>query len=309
MEYLSHPSTDGKTALSAYCITPSAPPRAMVQIAHGMCEYFERYVPFAEYLASLGFLVFGHDHLGHGRTAKSPEDRGFTAEGGGANYLVEDVHELSLAMKKKHPELPLVIFGHSMGSFIVREVTARYGEDYTAAIYCGTGGPETPAGLGMLLAKFLMIVQGERHRSPLLKRISFMGYNKRFGKECDANAWLTRDEAVLARYRSDALCSFVFTLRGYHDLFTLVREVSKKEWAARLPQSLPILVVSGEEDPVGGYGKGVRAVGERLQKAGLSDLSVVLYPEMRHEILNELDKETVWKELAQWIEKKLPSQI
>ncbi|MBQ9759896.1 MAG: lysophospholipase [Clostridia bacterium] len=308
MERFSFPSSDQVTELAAYRFVPENP-RAMVQISHGMCEYFGRYIPFAEYLAALGFLVFGHDHLGHGNTAKRAEDRGFTAEGGGANYLVEDVHNLSMHMKEQYPALPLVLFGHSMGSFIAREVTARYGEDYTAAIYCGTGGPEAPAGLGRMLASLLMIIYGEHHRSPFLKRVSFMGYNKKFGKGCDVNAWLTRDTATVARYKDDELCSFVFTLRAYHDLFTLVQTVSKKDWATRLPKTLPLLVVSGEDDPVGGNGRGVRTVGERLKAAEIADLSVVLYPEMRHEILNEIDKETVWKEIAQWIEKRLPSQI
>lgn len=308
MERFSIRSADQKTDLAAYRIIPENP-RAMVQISHGMCEYFLRYVPFAEYLASLGFLVFGHDHLGHGSTAKTPEDRGFTAEGGGADLLVEDVHHLSLHMKEQYPDLPLILFGHSMGSFIARETIAKYGSDYTATVICGTGGPETPAALGRGLASLLIKLYGEHHRSPFLKKISFMGYNKPFGKGCDENAWLTRDTEITERYKSDELCSFIFTLRAYHDLFTLVDRVSKKNWADRLPKSLPLLVVSGEMDPVGGFGKGVRTVGDRLRAAEIEDLTVTLYPDMRHEILNELDKETVWKEIAEWIEQKLPSQI
>lgn len=306
MERFTVKSADQRTELAAYCVSPEKP-RAMVQISHGMCEYFLRYTPVAEYFASLGFLVFGHDHLGHGHTAKEPDDLGFTAAGGGATTLVEDVHNLSLYMKKQYPDLPLILFGHSMGSFIVREVVAHYGSDYSATIICGTGGPETPAGLGKMLASFLMVIFGERHRSPLLKKISFMGYNKHFGKNCDPNAWLTRDDEIIERYRNDPFCSYVFTLRAYHDLFTLVHKVSKKDWAGQLPRELPLLLISGEADPVGGNGRGVREVGRRLQAADMQDLSVILYPEMRHEILNEIDKETVWKDIAQWIEKRLPS--
>lgn len=308
MEQFSIRSTDQKTDLAAYRFVPQNP-RAMVQISHGMCEYILRYTPFAEYLASLGILVFGHDHLGHGQSAKSSDDLGFTAEGGGADLLVDDVHQLSLFMKEQYPSLPLILFGHSMGSFIARDVLTKYGKDYAAAIICGTGGPETPAALGRVLASLLIKLQGERHRSPLLKKISFMGYNKKFGKGCDKNAWLTRDGEIIDRYRSDPFCSFVFTLRAYHDLFTLVERVSKKEWANQLPKDLPILLVSGEMDPVGGFGKGVRTVGERIANAGILDLTVKLYPDMRHEILNEIDKETVWKETMEWIEQRLPSQI
>ena len=307
MERFSILSSDQKTQLAAYCVKPAAP-RAMVQISHGMCEYFERYTPFANFLAQNGFLVFGHDHLGHGNSAKSPDELGFTAKGGGAEYLIEDVHRLSLYMKEQYPNLPLVLFGHSMGSFIAREVLCRYGKTYTASIICGTGGPETPAAMGKMLASILMAFQGEHHRSRLLKKISFMGYNKKFGKGCDKNAWLTRDEEIVKRYNADPFCTYVFTLRAYHDLFSLVATVSDKAWAYRLIREMPLLLISGEDDPVGGFGKGVRTVEKCLQQAQLKDLTTVLYPNMRHEILNELEKETVWKDILAWLELKLPLQ-
>ena len=297
-------SSDGSTELAAYRTVP-AHPRAMLQIAHGMCEYFLRYEGFAHYLAEEDFLVFGHDHLGHGYTAKTPEDLGFTASGGGAEYLVEDVHQLSLHMKAEHPTLPLILFGHSMGSFIAREVITRHGKDYTAAIICGTGGPDMPAGAGRMLASLLMLLFGERHRSRLLKSIAFAGYNKKFEKGCDKNAWLTRDHAVVERYNADPLCAYTFTLRAYHDLFTLVSLVSRKDWAGKLPKDLPILVVSGENDPVGSWGVGVRKVADRLQEAGILDVMLKLYPDMRHEILNELEHETVWSDIKLWLEQKL----
>lgn len=273
----------------------------MVQISHGMCEYFGRYTAFAEFLADHGFLVFGHDHLGHGHSAPTPNDLGFTSEGGGADCLVQDVLTLSQRMKDEHPGLPLILFGHSMGSFIAREAIARNGELYDAAILCGTGGPETPAAAGKLLASLLMLLRGERHRSPLLKKIAFAGYNKRYEQPCDPNAWLTRDKEVVERYNADPLCTYTFTLRAYHDLFTLVEWVSKKNWAKRLPSSLPLLVVSGKEDPVGSFGKGVKSVYDRLFAAGCSDVTLKLYPDLRHEILNELDKEQVWTDLLEWM--------
>lgn len=296
----SHPSADRRTALAAYELVPETPARAMVQISHGMCEYFLRYTELAHVLAAQGFLVFGHDHLGHGNTAKAPDDLGFTVPGGGADVLVEDVHRLSLSYREAHPSLPLILFGHSMGSFVARAVLARYGADYSAAVLCGTAGPETPAAAGKLLASLLMLLRGERHRSALLKSISFSGYNKRFEKGCDPNAWLCRDEEVLRRYAADPFCNYTFTLRAYHDLFTLLSEVSRRDWAERIPKQLPLLVTGGEEDPVGGWGKGMRQVHERLCRAGCT-AELRLYPGLRHEIHNEPEKETVWKELSEWM--------
>ena len=296
-------SSDGRTALAAYRLVPNAP-KAMVQISHGMCEYFLRYKEFAAYLAERGFLVFGHDHIGHGHTAEHADALGFTVSGGGADCLVEDVHRVSEAMRAEYPDLPLILFGHSMGSFIARCVLQKYGNEYTAAIICGTGGPETPAGAGKMLASLMMLFCGERYRSSLLKSIAFAGYNKKYEKGCDRNAWLTRDRSVVERYNADPLCAYTFTLRAYHDLFELVSRVSRKEWAGTLPKELPVLVVSGEEDPVGAWGKGVRTVAARMQEAGMKDVTLCLYPHMRHEILNELEKERVWQEIFQWIETK-----
>ena len=297
----SFPSADGKSTLACYQ-NGCAQPRAMLQISHGMCEYIERYREFAEYLGERGYLVFGHDALGHGSTAKSNDGLGFTAEGGGADYLVEDVHSLSLYMKKQYPSLPLILFGHSMGSFIAREVTAQYGTDYNGAIYCGTGGPQMPAGLGKLVASLLIACKGERHRSTFLAKVAFMGYNKKYKSVRTPCDWLTRDEAVVDRYLADSRCRYIFTLRAYHDLFSLVKSVSKRNWARKLPKELPVLVVSGDMDPVGSWGKGPRAVADRLTRAGVPT-TLRLYPDMRHEILNEIGREQVWEDMEEWLRK------
>ena len=305
MLHFAHCSADGKTTLAAYR-TETEHPRALLQISHGMCEYFLRYEGFAEYLSQHGILVFGHDHLGHGHSVNTPDDLGFIAKVDGAKLLADDVYNLAQVLKKEYPDLPIVLFGHSMGSFIARAVIERYPFDYTAAIFCGTAGPDTPTAAGKMIASVLMAFFGERHRSSLLRSISFMGYNKKFEKGCDRNAWLTRDNAVVQRYNADPLCNYVFTLRAYYDLFSSIAAVSHREWARQIPKALPYLVVSGDMDPVGAWGKGVRKVADRMKAAGVKDLTLRLYPDMRHEILNEIEQETVWSDILEWLEQKLP---
>ena len=301
MQTFTLPSTDGKNRLACY-ETECAEPRLVLQISHGMCEYFLRYEGFAEYLAERGILTVGHDHLGHGHTVASPDDLGYFADRDGWNCAVEDVHAVTKEIKTRHPDLPVVLLGHSMGSFIAREVMARYGTDYAAGIICGTGGPQMPAGAGKAVATVIAAFRGKRHRSEFLKNLAFSGYNKKIKDAKTANDWLTRDEEIVRRYNADPLCTFTFTVGAYRDLFTLVGLVSRKEWAKRVPTTLPLLVISGDADPVGGWGKGVRTVAERLENSG-HEVTLRLYHDMRHEIFNEQDKEQVWEETRKWLER------
>ncbi len=300
MQRFSILSTDGKTGLAAYRLVPENP-RVMVQISHGMCEYLLRYRALAAYFAEEGILVFGHDHLGHGASVASEQELGFTVHGGGAEALIEDVCSLALKMKNEYPDLPLVLFGHSMGSFIARAAVEKHPDIYSAAIFCGTCGSGMPTGLGRALTRCMMFFLGEEHRSKLIKKIAFAGYNKTYPQPCDENAWLSRDEAVVKAYNDDPLCGFPFTLRAYHDLFTLIGQITRSEWAENMPKDVPVLVTGGEADPVGAYGKGMREVADRLRTAGVRDVTLRLYPDMRHEIHNELEHEKVWKDLREWI--------
>ena len=307
MEQFRMLSKDGKTKLACYCVFPEGEPRAVVQIVHGMCEYFGRYEDYAKTLAEAGILVVGHDHLGHGNTAPTPDDLGFTAKGGGADFLVEDVFALTEKVKEDYPDAPVILFGHSMGSFIAREVLARHGDAYRAAIICGTGGPEAPAGAGKAMAKTIMTFRGERHRSKMLKNIAFAGYYKMTEKGEPVNAWLTHDKAVVDKYNNDPFCAYIFTVRAYYDLFTLVAWANAKDWAGKLPKDLPVLVTAGEEDPVGAFGKGPRTVADRMTGAGMKNVTLKMFPGMRHEILNEIGKEKVYRELNEWIFAQLQS--
>lgn len=293
------PSADGYSSISYFCFAPTdVVPKAVIQISHGMCEYFLRYRPLAEYLCDLGYVVCGNDHTGHGESAVDEEELGLT---GGVDAMVEDLYTLTEAMREQFAEIPVVLIGHSMGSFLARLYAEKYPEGADALVIVGTGGPDNPTELGKALAKTTAKLRGEKHRSPLITEIAFGSYNKGLDCEKGKKAWLSRDTAVVDAYAKDPFCNYTFTAKGYYDLFDMIGRVSRKEWATSLPKSLPILMLSGEADPVGAYGKGVTKVYERLLAAEMSDVKLILYPEMRHEVFNEIGKEQVFGDLVEWL--------
>lgn len=295
-------SSDGRTAISFYTVEPEGVPRAIVQVSHGMSEYAGRYLEFGRYLAAHGIMFAANDHLGHGETARTADDLGFFAEKDGYVLLVEDLHKFTLLLKQKYPGTPLILFGHSMGSFLVRMYLSRYAEELAGAVICGTGGPGSPTGLGIAMADIISFFRGERHRSRLITGIAFGGYNKRFPKDEGIFAWTTGDPVIRKKYEDDPKSGFMFTVSGFRDLFRMIAEVSTDEWAAGVPTDLPILIVSGTEDPVGGYGKGVRKVAAMLGGAGAKRLTVRLFEGDRHEILNEKDRAGVMEFITGWID-------
>lgn len=304
-------SADGKHDIAFYVyvptVVPAGGPKAILQISHGMCEYLERYEDFISYLCGRGFLVCGSDHLGHGRLARASGDLGYFAPEDGWKLLPADLHTLTCLMKKRYPGLAYFLLGHSMGSFVARCYLARYGGELDAAVIMGTSGGNPFAGLGILLAELEIRLHGGHYRSPLLNRLSMGGNNRRFKEEHDQNSWLTKDVEVRARYAANPLCSFVFTASGFRDLFSLLKAVSAPEWAGQVPKDLPILLVSGEDDPIGGDGKGVRRVYDRLKAAGVREVTLRLFPDDRHEILNETDREQVYREIGDYLESRLPA--
>lgn len=301
-------SSDGKTAVSYKIWEPDGDVkniRGVVQISHGMCEYVERYAGYAAHLCELGFVVGGNDHLGHGDTAPDADSLGFIAESDGPRYLVEDVHRMTGILKERYPDVPFVLLGHSMGSFIARSYLSLYAEELDAAIIMGTGGTKNPTGLGMFVADLVSAVCGQRRRSKMLTALAFGSYNKRCGKGADMRSWLTKDKEIAARYAADPYCNYIFTAQAYHDMFSLLDSVSTEEWARSVPTDLPILLISGDEDPVGNYGKGVHQVSGLLMGVGVRDVTVKLIRGDRHEVLNETDRTEVYAVIDEWLDDTL----
>lgn len=303
-EELTYLSADGETAVHAYIWAPTEEPLGIIQLSHGMCEYILRYEAWARRFAAAGFVVCGNDHLGHGYTAPDEESLGHIAPRNGEEVLVEDLHTLSVLMKARYPGLPLVLYGHSMGSFAARLYLVRYGDELAAALISGTAGPGMPVGAGRALAHAIARVKGKRHRSKLLTSIAFGSYNKRFEEERDAVSWLTRVKDVRDAYRQDKFCTFVFTAEGYDTLFALLGSISKKAWFERVPHELPVLLFAGDMDPVGNYGKGVRAVYDRMKKQGCN-VTLRLYEGGRHEMHNELNADEVFADLIAYLKENV----
>ncbi|MBO5410364.1 MAG: alpha/beta hydrolase [Clostridia bacterium] len=300
------PSKTGTTNIFARCWVPESGAKAVFQIVHGMAEHGERYEDFAAYLCQKGFAVLVDDHAGHGKSVKSDDDLGYFGDEGGWDAFVEDEKALTELAKKEFPDIPIIFFGHSMGSFIAREYVRRYGSDEAVkgAIICGTSGKNPAAAIAIGMAGMIAKLKGSRHRSEFINKIAFGPYNNKIKNPKTPFDWLTTDEAIVDKYIADKYCGFLFTAAGYKDLFTILNTVSGKDWYAGVPKNLPLLVVAGEEDPVGSYGKGVKEVYNNLKAEGCADVTLKLYPAMRHEILNEKERATVYEDIAAWAGKK-----
>ena len=306
---ISFKSSDGHTEIAAYLYTDdTCAPRAVVQISHGMCEYVGRYDDFAAYLCGQGYAVCGNDHLGHGASADGGT-LGYFADRGGAALVLEDLHRMNEIAHREFPGLPVILFGHSMGSFFARWYAARWPETIDGLVICGTGGPNPLGGVGLALTALLTRLRGPKYRSQLINKMAFGAYLKRIQNPKTPYDWITRDEKIVQAYAADPHCTFIFTVSAFHDLMTALDQVSSPHWAASLPKELPVLIISGEMDPVGDYGKGVRKVYDWLQAAGMKNLRMILYPSARHEVLNELCRDRCYQDVAAWLaECRLPKK-
>lgn len=302
------PSKTGVTDLFIRCWYPENEVKAIFQITHGMAEHGERYEDFASFLCSKGFAVFVDDHAGHGKSVKSDDDLGYFGEEGGWNALVEDEKQVTELAEKEFPDLPVIFYGHSMGSFIGREYLRRYSASDSrikAAIICGTAGKNPAAPIAIALAGAVVKLKGSKHKSNFINNLAFGTYNKKIPNARTAFDWLSTDNDQVDKYIADKYSGFLFTAAGFKDLFTILSVVSSEGWYKQMNKELPILLTAGEDDPVGAYGKGVTEVYNGLKAQGCKDVVLKLYPGMRHEIHNEKENAKVYEDLAAYALSKI----
>ena len=298
-------SNDNATRIHAICWIPEGEVKGILQIVHGMVEYIKRYDAFATYLSEKGYYVVGHDHLGHGQSIQSKAHYGFFHETMGNEYVIGDIHKLRKMTMKEYPDVPYYMLGHSMGSFLLRQYMSMYGEGLNGAIVMGTGNiPPTLLKAGKAVCRSIAAVKGWKYRSALVNNMGIGGYNKHFEPSDSTKDWITSDDEIRAAYEKDPLCNFVFTVNGYYHMFRGIEVLTKKETMEKIPKDLPVFFVAGEQDPVGEFGKSVRYVYQKYTDAGMKDVELKLYPEGRHEVLNERNRAEVYEDLYNWIESK-----
>lgn len=298
-------SSNGVNDITYYIYKPLYKPKAIFQISHGMCEYIERYEHFIDYLTSQDILVCGNDHLGHKNSVSSKDNLGYFAAKDGYTFLPKDLAQLTHIIKKKYPVLPIFLFGHSMGSFIVRAYIVQFGNLIDGAVICGTSGTNPLLGIGKFLINTVKFFRGGHHRSKFLDQVMFGSYNNKYKTIRTSKDWLTRDEAIVDAYLKDEFCTFLFTTSAFHDLSMLLGNASCNAWYSSVPKKLPLFLISGDMDPVGSFGKGIEEVRTKLETQNLDDFSYKFYSDYRHEILNELGKETVYQDIFDWIIKRM----
>ena len=279
---------------------PEGQPRAVVQIVHGIAEYVERYDGFADYLTKLGCMVVAEDHMGHGKSTTGGVQGYFH---GGWFSAVEDTYHLLETTMQQYPELPYVLFGHSMGSFMVRTILAKYpNSGISAAVICGTGWqPKALLKAAIPLCALVCRMDGERNPSPKLEKLVFGSYNKRVEHPRTAYDWLTRDDRVVDAYIADPLCGFTPSAGLMRDMLSGISYIQEERSLRNMRKDLPVLFIAGGDDPVGNYGAGVQRTVEAFKAAGMQNVKLRLYPLCRHELLNEVNRQEVYKDVAQWL--------
>ena len=280
---------------------PEGQPKAILQIVHGIAEFVERYDDFANFLNTQGYIVVAEDHMGHGKSIEGGSTQGYFH--GGWFTAVEDTCQLMKDTMAEFPGLPYVLFGHSMGSFMARTILAKYPDSgLTAAVICGTGWmPKAALPVMVKLMEGICKKTGEENPSEKLQNMVFGGYNKKIDNPRTAFDWLTRDEKIVDDYIAHPLCGFTASCGLLRDMVSGIYYIERSSSLKNMKKHLPVMFIAGGEDPVGPYGKGVEQAAKEFRKAGMINVACKIYPGCRHEILNEINKQEVYEDVAAWL--------
>lgn len=299
-------SSTGKNRIHARRCSPEGEVRGVIQIAHGIAEHIERYDDFAAFLAQNGFVVVGNDHLGHGQSVSNPDDLGFFADDKGWDYVVRDMDQLHDLMKAQYPDVPYIFFGHSMGSFLTRTYIIKHPEKPDLVILSGTGHQSKALVYsGYAMAEAIVRAKGPRADGRFLNDLAFGSYNSKVPFPMTDFDWLSQDYEMVRKYINDPLCGFVAKASLYRDMMGGIKFVTDQKNIDTMNKETPVYFMSGDKDPVGDYGKGVERAYKAFCKAGLKDVFMRLYPDGRHEMLNELNRQQVYRDVLDWINLRL----
>ena len=285
--------------LDCLLIKPNKEIKAIVEIAHGMNEHKERYIDFMKFLAKNGYASFIHDHRGHGKSIKNINDLGYFYEDN-ASYVVEDLHQINEYLKNKFKDKKIILFGHSMGSMIVRKYISKYAHTIDGLIVCGSPSKNNASKLGLKVVKLLKSIKGERYRSEFVKKLMFGGFDK---KGSEPNSWVCHNKEILKLYNEDELCKYTYTLNGYENIIKLMIDIYNPKIYNRNNLDLPIYFIAVNDDPVIKNKKDFNKAINFLEKIGYHNIDNTLYDDMSHEILNEVNNNLVYDDILNWLNK------
>jgi len=300
-----YPSSDGIHSVYVREWIPEGKVRCILQITHGVADHIRRYDHVAQFLSDQGVWVCGEDHLGHGHTA-SDGKYGYFASEQGWELVIQDIHQLRQQMEARCPGVPYVMLGHSMGSFLIRTYLLRgyapldgvvlsgTGQEFSGVVWCGKT-------LSALLAK----LRGGEYVSKLVYDLSMGAYNNQFKPVRTSADWVSRDEEQVDIRVADPWCSFMPTVQLYVDMLGALQHLAKQSNLVGMDPNIPVYFFSGDQDPVGGQGKGVNHVADMFRTAGCKDVEVKLYPGGRHEMFNEINRQEVMDDLLCWLENRV----
>lgn len=293
-------SSNGTDNIAYYIYKPAAEPKAVIQITHGMCEFIERYEEFIGFLCNNGFVVCGHDHLGHGKSVLNDDYLGYFAPQKGWQYLVKDTVQMSRIIRKQYPEIPLFLIGHSLGSLTARVAVSKCGYLYNGVILLGALNTKVRLDAVMAMADTVRRASGDMCRSELIEKLVYGYTNIRIDDPANKFGWLTRDDDIVYKFYDDPKCNFIFTVSAFCDLIKLFMYATDKKCIGATPKDKPFLILGGDADPIGQWGKGPRELFEVLDNAGCTAVEMKLYEGARHEVLNEINRNEVYNDILQW---------